>query len=130
MYASQGSHPDISFAMSFLGQFMENPGRPHWEAVKWVFHYLKGTKDVCLVIGGMQTGLEAFSDADWASQDHHHSTSGYIFTIDSGAMSWSSKKQPIVALSMMEAEYIAATHTVKEALWLHTFLAEITQPLT
>ena len=109
---------------------MENPGRPHWEAVKQVFRYLKGTKDVHLVIGDMQAGLEAFSDADWASQDHRHSTSGYIFTIDGGAVSWSSKKQPIIALSTMEAEYIAATHAAKEALWLCTFLAEITRPLT
>ena len=129
MYASQGTCPDISFAVSFLGQFMENPGRPHWEAVKRVFCYLKGMKDVCLVIGDMQTGLEAFSDTDWASQDHCHSTSGNIFTIDGGAMSWSSKKQPIIALSTMEAEYITAMHAVKEALWLHTFLAEIMWPL-
>ena len=130
MYMSQGTCPNISFAVSFLGQFMENPGRPHWEAVKQVFCYLKGMKDVHLVIGGMQTGLKVFSDADWASQDHCHSMLEYIFMTDGGAMSWSSKKQLIVTLSMMEAEYITAMHTAKEALWLCTFLAEITWPLT
>jgi hypothetical protein len=106
MYAAQGTRPDISFAVSFLSQ----SGRPHWEAVKRVFRYLKGTKKVCLVIGRSQKGLEAFSDVDWALQEHRHSISGYIFTMDGGAISWSSKKQPIVALSTTEAEYIAATH--------------------
>jgi hypothetical protein len=129
MYAALGTRPDISFAVSFLAQFMQNPGRPHWEAVKRVFRYLKGTKDVSLTIGGSRGGLEAFSDADWASQEHRHSISGYIFTIDGGAVSWSSKKQPIVALSTTEAEYIAATHAAKEAMWIRMFLSEIARPL-
>ena len=116
MYEALGTHLDISFAVSFLAQFMQNPGRPHWEVLKRIFHYLKGTKDLKLVIGGSQGGLKAFSDADWASQEHRHSISGYVFTIDGSAVSWSSKKQPIMALSMMEAEYIAATHAMKEAL--------------
>jgi len=121
--------PDISFAVLFLEQFMQNPGMLHWEAVKWVFRYLKGTKGMCLIIGGLKGGLEAYSDADWASQVHQHSISGYVFTIDGGAVSWSSKKQPIIALSTTKAKYIAATHAAKEALWLHTFLAEIVRPL-
>jgi hypothetical protein len=85
--------------------------------------------DTCLVIGGTGKGLEAFSDADWASQEHRHSISGYVFTIGGGAVSWSSKKQAIVALSTTEAEYIAATHAAKEALWIRMFLAEIARPL-
>ena len=129
MYAALGTRPDISFAVSSLAQFMQNPGRPHWEVLKRVFRYLKGTKDLKLVIGGSQGGLEAFSDADWASQEHRHSISGYVFTIDGGVVSCSLKKQPIVALSMTEAEYIAATHATKEALWIRTFLGEITCPL-
>ena len=107
MYAVLGTCLDISFTISFLAQFMQNLGRPHWEALKHVFRYLKGTKDLKLIIGGLQGGLEAFSDTDWASQEHRHSISGYVFTIDGGMVSWSLKKQPIVALSMTEAEYIA-----------------------
>jgi hypothetical protein len=129
MYAALGTCPDISFAVSFLMQFMQNPGRPHWEAVKRVFRYLKGTKGTCLVSGGSQGGFEAYSDADWASQEHRHSISGYVFTIDGGAVSWSSKKQPIVALSTTEAKYIATTHAAKEALWIRAFLADIACPL-
>jgi len=55
---------------------------------------------------------------------------GYMFVIDGGTISWSSKKQPMIVLSTTEAEYIATTHAVKEALWLRTFIVEITQPLT
>jgi hypothetical protein len=128
-YAALGTHPDISFAVSFLAQFMQNPGRAHWEAVKRVFYYLKGTKDTCLVIGGTGGELEAFLDVDWAFQEHRHSISGYIFTIGGGTVSWSSKKQAIVTLSTMEAEYIAVTHAAKEALWIRMFLGEITRPL-
>ena len=129
MYAALGTWPDISFAVSLLSQFMQNPRRPHWEAVKRVFQYLKGTKNYCLTISATQKGLESFSDADWALQEHCHSISGYVFTIDSRAVSWSSKKQAIVTLSTMEAEYIAGTHATKEALWIRMFLSEITQPL-
>jgi hypothetical protein len=134
MYAAQGTRPDIAFAISFLSQFMQNPGRPHWEAVKRVFRYLKGTRDHWLTIGNKinndQRNLEGFTDADWGSQEHRHSISGYIFMLDGGAVSWSSKKQPIVALSSMESEYIATTHATKEALWIRTFISEITRPLT
>ena len=76
-----------------------------------------------------QDGLQGFCDANWASQEHHHSTSGYIFTIDGGAMSWSSKKQGIVALLMTKAKYVSLMHAAKEALWIQAFLTEIMKPL-
>ena len=141
MYAALGTRPDIMFAISFLSQFMQNPGRAHWEEVKRVFRYLKGTIGWKLTIGKRgywswaegdkrdRIGLEGFTDADGASQYHRHSISGYVFTIDGGAVSWSSKKQPIVTLSTTEAEYVAATHAAKEALWIRMFLTEITRPL-
>src|SRR5882724_3087391 len=56
--------------------------------------------------------------------------SGYVFMIDCGTVSWSSKKQPMITLSSTEAEYLMTMHTMKEALWLRTFIVEITQPLT
>src|SRR5882672_9670863 len=119
MYATLGMQLDIVFAVSFLSQFMQNPGRPHWEAVKRVFRYLKGTREHELTIGmggtltwngKTHTGLQGYCDANWASQEHRNSMSGYVLMIDGGAISWSSKKQPVIALSTTEAEYIAATH--------------------
>ena len=69
MYAALGTCPDIAFTMSYLSQFMQNPGRSHWEAIKRVLHYLKGMKDQILKIGGPgEQGLQGYCDVDWASQ--------------------------------------------------------------
>jgi len=126
MYTALGTCLDIAFAVSHLSQFMQNPGRLHWEAVKRVFCYLKGKKDHILKsCSPGEQGLQGYCDADWASQHHRHSISGYVFMVDGGTVSWSSKRQPIVALSTTEAEYIAVTHATKEAVWIHTFIAEI-----
>ena len=87
------------FAVMFLSQFMKNPGWLHWEEVKQVFRYLKGMIDLQLVIGAggnwtwakedkrERIGLEGFLDADGTLQHHRHSISGYVFTIDGGAVS-------------------------------------------
>ena len=62
---------------------------------------------------------------DWAGQPHWHSISGYLFHIGQGAVTWSSKKQYIIALLSTELEYITLVHATKEGLWMHTFLSEI-----
>lgn len=129
MYAAVGTRPDIAFAVSTLAQFSHNPGWPHWEAVKCVFRYLLGTKKLSLCYGGARKGLEGFVDADGASQEHRHAISGYVFLVDGGAVSWSSKKQPLVMLSTTEAEYVAATHAAKEAMWLCRLIGEVFRPL-
>jgi hypothetical protein len=130
MYASMGTRPDITFATNTVAQFMDNPGWIHWEAVKKIFRYLKGTKDLELRYGGEVTDLVGFVDADGASQDHRRAISGYVFLVDGGAVSWSSKKQELVTLSTTEAEYVAATHAAKEAVWLRRLIGEIFSPLT
>ena len=70
MYAAVTTHPDISFTVSTLSQFLESPGEVHWEAVKWVFRYLAGMKGHVLTYGGEKQGLTGYTDADGASQDH------------------------------------------------------------
>jgi hypothetical protein len=142
MYAVVGSRPDIAYSVSLLARFMQNPGRTHWEAVKRVIRYLKGTKDAKLTIGRGGTfawaledkrerrGLEGFSDADGNSQEHRHAISGYAFTIDGGAVSWNSKKQSLVSLSTTESEYVAVTHASKEAIWIRMFISDVFRPLT
>lgn len=72
-----------------------------------------------LTYRGEERGLVGYVDADGASQDHRRVISGYVFMVDGGAVSWSSKKQELVTLSTTEAKYIAATHATKEAIWLH-----------
>ena len=69
-YCAVATCPDIAFPVSLLAQFMENPGRTHWEAVKQVFQYLLGTKDWKLVYGTTDNGLEGYTDADGSSQEH------------------------------------------------------------
>ena len=129
MWAAVATRLDIAFAVSLLSQFLENPGEVHWNAVKRVLRYLKGTKDHKLTLGSSQNGLVGYADADWALQDHRHSISAYVFQIDSGSISWSCQKQSIIAHSSTEAEFIALTHAAKEALWLQHFITEVIQPL-
>ena len=120
------SRPDAAYAIGILAQFIQNPGSAHWEALKRLITYLGWTKDYWLTFGGRSKMLvEGFCDADWATNKHRHSISGYSFHFGCGAISWSSKKQYIIALSSTEAEYIAQTHAAKEALWLRSFIDEV-----
>jgi len=129
MHLAVGTRPDIAFAVSTVAQYGANPGMTHWEAVKKIYRYLAGTKKLALTFGNGKRGLEGFTDADGASQEHRHAISGYAFLLDGGAVSWSSKKQELVTLSTTEAEYVAATHAAKEAVWLRRFLTEVFRPL-
>ena len=95
--------------------------------MKQVFKYLCGTSDYGLCYQG-KLGLDrvldihGFVDADWVGDmDQRRSTSGYVFNLFGGAVSWMSKKQSVVALSTTKAEHMAATHANKEAVWLHRF---------
>ena len=82
------------------------------------FRYLLGTKALELTYRGDKRGLVGYVDVDGASQEHRRAISGYIFMVDGGVASWSLKKQELVTLSTMEAEYVAQTHAAKEAVWL------------
>ena len=104
---------------------MRNPGRVHWEAAKRTMRYLKGTGDYGITLGSTDGGLEAYVDADWASQPHRHSMSGYIIMLNGGPVAWSSRKQPIIALSTAEAEYIALTAAAREILYLQLLIEEL-----
>ena len=121
---------DITYTVGILSQFVQNPGQVHWEALKRVISYLNTTKELWLTFGGGSKDLtEGFSDADWAGQKDRHSISGYSFYFRQGVISWSSKKQHIIALSSTKAEYIAQMHTAKEALWLRSFIDKVRGPL-
>ena len=120
------SRPDAAYTVGVLSQFVQNPTRIHWEAVKRVIVYLGSTKNLWLTFGGVSDRtVVGYCDADWASQPHRHSISGYSFHVGNGAVTWSSKKQQIVALSSTEAEYVSLTHAGKEALWLRTLFREM-----
>jgi Reverse transcriptase (RNA-dependent DNA polymerase) len=126
LWATVVSRPDTAYAVGILSQFIQNPGPAHWDGVKRVVSYLGSTKGLWLTFGGIkETLLEGYCDADWASQPHRHSISGFSFHYGHGAISWSSKKQNVITLSSTEAEYIAETHAAKERIWLKTFVKEV-----
>lgn len=92
---------DIIFIVSLLSRFMQNPSKMHFCAMKRVLRYVWGTSNF---------GLIGFTDDDWTSSiDDRKSTSGYIFSLGLGAISWSSKKHSLVSLSSTEAKYIVIT---------------------
>jgi hypothetical protein len=125
MYIAIATHPDISFAVLCLSQFLENLGEAHWQAVKRVFCYLAGTQDQVLTYSTEQCNLHGYTNVDGTLQEHRHAISGYAFIINGGAVSWSSRKQELVTLSTAEAEYVAATHAAKECIWLHRLTGEL-----
>lgn len=125
MYAAMSMRPDIVFAVATLSQFMRNPGKPHWEAAKRVLRHLKGTSEFELTLGLTGGGLEAFVNADWASQSHRHSISSYVVMLNGGPVAWSARKQPLIALSTAEAEYIALTSVAREVLYLQYLTEEL-----
>jgi hypothetical protein len=127
LYATQ-TRPDIQYAVALLAQFSANPGKPHFEAVKRVLRYLKGTAQLGLTFGGSGSGVDliGWTDSDWAQDpDSRRSVGGFVFDVAGGSVSWSSKKQPTVALSTVEAEYMAASNATKEAIWLRTLLDDL-----
>ncbi|XP_055622819.1 uncharacterized protein LOC129766322 [Toxorhynchites rutilus septentrionalis] len=111
--------PDICYAVNVLSRFNANPGERHWNAVKHLLRYLNGTSKYRLVYQqNKKPIIEGFSDAVWASDhDDRKSTTGYVFTAQGGAISWSCKRQQTVALSTCEAEYMALSAAVQEAIW-------------
>jgi hypothetical protein len=120
------SRPDVAYAAGVLSQFIQNPGPAHWEGVKQVINYLGSTKNLWLTFGGGKDSVvKGFCYADWASQKHRHSISGFLFHYGAGAVSWSSKKQSLVLLSSTEVEYVAQMHAAKEGIWLRNFVSEI-----
>jgi hypothetical protein len=128
MYVMVGTRPDIAAAVSAVSRYMSDPGPQHWTAVKRILRYLRGTADWALCLGGTDRGvqLSGYCDADWAGDlDERRSTPGYTFSLGRGSISWASKKQPTVALSSTEAEYMAASNAAREAVWLRQLLTEL-----
>ncbi|RVW80140.1 Retrovirus-related Pol polyprotein from transposon TNT 1-94 [Vitis vinifera] len=126
MYAMVCTRSDIAHAVGVVSRFMSRPGKQHWEAVKWILRYLKGSLDTCLCFIGASLKLQGYVDADFAGDiDSRKSTTGFVFTLGGTTISWTSNLQKIVTLSTTEAEYVAATEAGKEMIWLHGFLDEL-----
>ncbi len=129
IYAMLGTRPDLAFAVSVVSRYSSKPNDSHWQGVKRILRYIKGTLDLQLTFRGPLTALTRCPDADWAGdQDTRRSTSGFVFNLGSGAISWSSKREPTVAPSSCEAAYMGQTQAVKEAVWLKSLLDQLLPP--
>ncbi|XP_058202223.1 secreted RxLR effector protein 161-like [Rhododendron vialii] len=130
MYAMVCTRPDISHAVSMVSRYMHDPGKGHWQAVKWILRYIQGTVNVGLKFGrdqkfGDQLAV-GYVDSDYAGDlDKRRSTTGYVFTMAGGPVSWRSTLQSTVALSTTEAEYMAVTEAIKEAIWLQGLIGDL-----
>ena len=127
MYLMVATRPDLAAAVGALSQFASDPCPTHWQALKRVLRYLQATLTHGLEFtrGDCQS-VCGYSDADWAGDvQSRRSTSGYAFMMNSGCISWRSKKQRTVALSSTEAEYMALSEATQEAVWLKVFLCEL-----
>lgn len=155
LYKSISTGPDIAHATSLLARYMAKPGEACWTAAKRCLRYLKATRDQHLTFGlhldlrtdqqqsnkqhkvqGLPSTLAefplnitAYCDADWAGDvDDRRSTSGCILRLAGNTVAWASKKQPTVALSTAEAEYMAMAAALTEAKWLKSLLTELGIP--
>lgn len=129
MFLAVSTRPDILHSISKLSQFNVSPSTDHLVAVKHLLRYLKQTSNLKLVYLKTNEPLHSFVDADWAGNvDDRKSYTGYSFFLAGGAISWESKKQPSVALSSTEAEYMALSQASKEAVYLRNLIMELGFP--
>jgi len=123
MYVMLCTRPDICFAVGLVSRYQSNPRQAHWQAVKRVMHYLRGTTDLVLCYQGVDFKLRGYLNTDWGGDpDESRSNSGYVLTLGGGAISWCNKRQDYIALSTMEAEYVVCSLAMQEAMWLRSFL--------
>jgi hypothetical protein len=122
-----GTRVDIAYAVSILSRSMTNPGPQHKTAAQRVLRWLAGTINLSVRYTKGGGGLVGYTDADWAGlqSEDCKSTSGYVFKLSGGPVSWCSKKQTSVALSSTESEYIAQALAVQEATWIQLFISEL-----
>ena len=126
-YAAGGTRPDIAYIVGVLARFCHKPTQLHLIAAKRVFRYLGGMADLALTFTASgNPELLGYSDADWAGdRDSRRSTSGNVFVMSDGAITWSSKRLNSVALSTVEAEYMALSQATQEAVWLRRLTEEL-----
>lgn len=126
LYIAVCARPDIAVSASLLGRRVASPTEADWTAAKRVVRYLKGTKNWRLHYGDGKAGLVAYSDADWAGDlKTRKSTSGMVFLLAGGAISWASRLQNCVTLSSMESEFVALSETSQEVVWLLHLLDDL-----
>ena len=127
MWGKLATHPDLSFSVSLLSRFQANPGLDHWNALLHVVGYIRNTLDYGLTYSrDSELFPTAYVDADHGGcRDTRRSTSGYVFTMAGGPVTWSSKRQATVSLSTVESEYVAMARATQQMVWMQNWLREV-----
>ena len=123
--------PDLSYVIGLVSQFIQTPRKPHLDVVRWIIRYINSTLDYGLFFqASREIQVTRYTNANWASSIlDRRSYSGFLFSFGSATVSWSSKKQPIITLSSMEAEYRgAATIAACEVAWMQKLLVDMGKP--
>lgn len=134
MWAAGCTRPDISYAASYLARSSSAPRQSDWEKAVRVLSYLVGSKHLGIVLGSAHNAekdqlLTTYVDSDWAGdKESRRSTTGHISYLLDSPINWSSRRQDTVALSSMEAEYVAASEAARDMIWIRFLLAEIGLP--
>ncbi len=123
------TRPNLSYVIRVVSQFMQTPRKPHLDAVRRILRYIKHTLQCGIFYETKsQFQVHGYTYADWAGNvSDRRSTNGFMFSFGSGAISWSSKKQPTIAFSSTEAKYRGATITACEVVWLQKLLSDLGQ---
>ncbi|MCO5560216.1 hypothetical protein L7F22_013827 [Adiantum nelumboides] len=126
MYAMVSTRPDIAFGVGVVSRYMAKPGKKHWEAMKHILRYLKGSASKCLHFGNIDASIVGYTHLNYAGcVDTRRSTSGYVFLFAGAAMSWRSCLQNCTLSSTTEAEYVAVSSSSKEAVWLSRLVGDL-----
>jgi hypothetical protein len=124
MYAQVCNHPDLTFVTGILGRYQKNPGISHWNGIKKALRYIQGTK--CLMLTYERSDsleIVGYSDSDFSGcLDTDRSTSGYVFKLAGGTISWSSSKQTVITSSTMYVEFVACYEAVGQSMWIKKFM--------
>jgi len=127
MWGQLATRLDLLFAVSLLSRFQANPRIEHWKGLLHVIGYIKNTMDYGLTHSrDSELTPLSYVDADYGGcRDTCRSTSGYVFTMSGGPVTWSSKRQATVALSTVKAEYVAMSRCAQQMVWMQMWLDEV-----
>ncbi|XP_070021838.1 secreted RxLR effector protein 161-like [Nicotiana sylvestris] len=128
MYATVCTCPDISHVVSVLSRYMACLSKEHWQALKWILKYFRGTTDVGLTFYNdkLSESVVSYVDSDYAGDlDKRRSLTCYVFILSGSVISWKATLHSVVTLSTREIEYMALTEAVKEAFWIQGLVIDL-----
>jgi hypothetical protein len=130
IYVAINTRPDISRSVNSLAKFISCATEAHWQAALGVLRYLARTTDLGIHYQRSEIPLHGYCDSDFAADvDTRRSTTAFVFNLHGGAVAWGSLTQKTVAASTVEAEFMAISTAVKEALWLQKLMRSLGQEI-